>query len=683
MPFNNMKYMCGIPDINQDSRAPNSYLSNESPNIRYSDEHIPPDEEYTLMGQKPMLLVFLLLSAVSLGYAVFVQGGQFQDRLAYPVHYESLSSSPVSLILTGDPMAVMNTSILDLQEEIAEIAAIPDSDRTFENTILRFDRAMNRFEDQTALLGFLRDIDPDHPLSDKITRSLLIRDQFLNELYLNRDIAHILSLPVPPGAPEFRLKNTIRDDFAYALLDTGKKDMITRLGTELAGYEAQYQSRGSSGHAGSTSALVNTIADLRNQVVALLGYSSFAEYQVRESGIQTDLPGLKQILDSISAPLKEASHREAAHLLAVKQQSHPGATVVADYEVASLRTGSGSSGRDSGYSLRERYLPASSVIPAVHRIVSDVFNIAITEVTSISPGDPGLSLYQISDPRDGSRKAYFYLLTRPSENQTRTSGMTYYLRAGRCTGTCHLPAVSAVIVTVPSHMPDGEVLIGPESLETLFHEYGHMLRHSLSTSPYGRLSSMSREPVGYNEVISKFLERFASSPDVIERIYGPGADTGSVYFPDNPDQGTVDPLLYDLLLSDLDLTLHEGKEVSDFSTLFNERYGNYTGFQSTGGGAELLISPSFFVSGNAGVYWHYVIDDLLAAELFSRFSAGGVLNQSMGQAFRTEVLEPAGSDDPLLLYGRFLGLDNLSLPAFSPEHREYPGRNDLVKEEMN
>ncbi len=615
------------------------------------------------MGSRPLLLVFFLLAVISIGYLGFFQDERLEGRILLPAHSESRSPPLLSLSLTGDPASIVNASIMDLQEEIEEIAAIPNSDRTFENTILRFDRAMNRFEDQTAVLRFLQGINPDHPMSENLTRSLLLRDRYINDLYLNPDTAHALSVPDTPGAPESRLKAAILDDFAFALVDEEKKEMITRLGTELAGYEQQYLSQASAGMAGSNLALVSTITDLRNQVVSLLGYSSFAEYQVRQSGIRTSLPDLELVLDRIAAPLKEVSHREAAALLRIRQQDSPGATGIADYEVASLRIRAMPPGRDINHLSRDDSLPASSVIPAVHGIVSEVFDIAITEVQSVSPGFPGLSLYQISDPRTGSPKAFFYLLVHPSENQTRASGMTYYLRAGRCPGPCHLPAVSAVVVTIPSHMQDEEVLIGPESLEVIFHEYGHMLRHSLSICPYGRLSSGARDPVGYNEVISHFLERFASSPDVLERIYGPGKDEEQMVSPDHFDQGVIDPLLYDLLLSDLDLTLHAGKDIPDFSSLYNERYENFTGFQGTGGGADLLVSPSFFVSGNAGVYWHYVVDDLLAAELFSRLSEGGVLNQSMGQAFRREVLEPAGSDDPYVLYGRFLGQENLS-PLF-------------------
>ena len=607
----------------------------------------------------PVILLVLITGGLGSGAMSILPG--FSGCYLPPSYNSDLSQPPAIRFIPGDIQGQMNASIPDTLQGLDQIRDIPESERTPDNTLLRFEEIMTAFDDQTLLFTLVGDEYPDPVITAEARDAGYRRDAFLNEVYLRSDIAHILSASVPADEESNRLKARILDDFQMASLPHDVKDELTRLGIHISELTGQYLSNQRNGTASSNLDLICRITDTRQKMVTLLGFPSFAGYQINQSGIRINMTGLQASLDAISSPLIQQSHEEAQSLLAIKQVKEPDATQVYDYEIASLRMNCSSCLDRTDTDSSPVLYPVEPLVRETNTVISHIFGITITPVPDSRSGIPGMRLYRISDPDTRNVRAWFYLLVRPGEGATVSSGRTYYLRSGRVENGCRTPPVSAIVITVPSRNPDFSPLFSSDALETLFHEYGHMLRHSLSQTRFGTLSSGSREPTGYNEIPSDLLERFARDPEVQGSIYGnirdipvfPGDSKGETSKED--PGGLIDRRLYDILLAELDLSLHSGKISPDFIRLYNGWYENLTGFRGTSGGAGLILDPAFFVSGNAGVYWHYVLDDALAEQLFSRFQAEGVLNQSCGISFKKEVFEPAGSADPMVLMGNFLG----------------------------
>jgi Zn-dependent oligopeptidase len=605
------------------------------------------------------VMILLLLVICSFSFWALIDGSFISDILSPdPVDPIKLTYNP------GEIPSAINQSIAEATRDLDALATVPDSSRTFQNTGIRLDNILTTFDDQTLKYSLIGDIYSDLVVAQEARQASYLRDEFLNRVYLRKDLAHALKMVTPNPGINTTLKDRLVNDFNLSSLPDPVHEEITRLGQNLSEPVSAYIANQHGSNASMNLPLITPITSIRQQIVTLLGYQSFADYQITESGMSVNQTEMLDYLYQTSESFRQASHEEAAVLLREKQKNDSGAVVVYDYEIPLLRARISSQANTPNGTEISTFFPAEHVIERMNALMSEIFGISITPVSS-SHFIPGMLLFRITNDDSPDIRAWFYVWIQEEEGIHSISGRTYFLRAGHESNGSWIPPVSAMILSVPTGKNSSQTYLSPVDLQVLFHEYGHLLRHSLATARYGTLSSGTRDPGGYSELFSLFLEKFLWTPDVLDWMAG-SSGTGYILPSKLRDQviadhgeeagwGTGYIRMYPYFLSLLDLEIHEGNESTDFFSMYSQIYENSTGYSAASGVSSLLLNPAFFISDNAGTYWHYVLDDIYAEDLFSRFEKEGVMNQSTGITFRKELFEPAGSTNFPLLMQNFLG----------------------------
>ena len=63
------------------------------------------------------------------------------------------------------------------------------------------------------------------------------------------------------------------------------------------------------------------------------------------------------------------------------------------------------------------------------------------------------------------------------------------------------------------------------------------------------------------------------------------------------------------------------------------------------------------IGGYAAGYYSYLWANVLDSDAFEAFKENGIFDKKTADAFRTNVLEKGGSEDPMVLYKRFRGAE--------------------------
>jgi thimet oligopeptidase len=272
-------------------------------------------------------------------------------------------------------------------------------------------------------------------------------------------------------------------------------------------------------------------------------------------------------------------------------------------------------------------------------------------------------MYQISDA-DGTLAGYFSMDLFPREGKFGHAAMfdvvishehdykTEEYVAPYSSMVCNFPTPTK---KVPSLLSIGEV-------ETLFHEFGHLLHMTLTRA---RLESQAGANVAWDfvETPSQIMENWVWNKEVMSKL-SKHYETGK-----QMDEAMVDRIIKgktfqnayfytrQLIQGKLDLDLHTGKvkDVCEAYRKMNKKYFNLDLPQK-----ETLFPAGFghLVGYDAG-YYSYLWALVYACDAFESFKTKGnknvMTNTEVGMKWRREVLEKGSSEDEMKLVKNFLG----------------------------
>lgn len=417
-------------------------------------------------------------------------------------------------------------------------------------------------------------------------------------------------------------------------------------------------------------ALVWRILELRHEKSVILGHKHFADLTLLRRMAKTGASALDFIenLHSRILPAFHADFRQLAQYKAAKT-GRP-VELLEPWETAYWAERQRKENYDLDDEALRPYFPVDGVMAGMFEIASRLFGISIQqkETVDVDPTSkievwhPEASFYEIHDSENGAHLGSFYADWHPRESKRGGAWMNSLHTGGM--GEPHL----GLIVGNMSPPVDGKpALLTHGEVETIFHEFGHLLHGMLSNVPVKSLSG-TNVPWDFVELPSQIMENFCWDREALD-LFARHHETGET-IPEELFSRMIAARNYfsatgfmrQLSLAKLDLELHmhftnwQGRDLDEVD---REILASYHAPLKTQPPTMLRRFGHLFSSptGYAAGYYSYKWAEVLDADAFTRFQNEGVLNPVTGRAFRKHILSAGNSAPVDELYRRFMGRD--------------------------
>ena len=348
-----------------------------------------------------------------------------------------------------------------------------------------------------------------------------------------------------------------------------------------------------------------------------------------------------------------------------------------DAELASFRAQEGARGdmrpwdvlywserqRRAKYDLDEEvlapYFPDAQVLEGVFEIARRLYGVAVEPWPDAPVWHPDVRAYRMRD-ETGALLASFYTDLFPRASKQDGAWMH-----GVWSGVGGEPHTAFLCANLTPPSGASRALLRVREVETVFHEFGHLLHHCLSAVPV-RLLAGTNVATDFVELPSKIMENWFWEKDaqsLFARHHATGEPLPDPLFQKLRRARTYragNALMRQLGFAATDIALHASYDPAKDGDVVAYARKVFQPFSPAKLPDDYAMVASFLhlfsdPVGYAGGYYSYSWADVLDADAFRRFRAEGVFNGEVGRAFREAVLSTGNSDEPMALYQRFTG----------------------------
>lgn len=417
-------------------------------------------------------------------------------------------------------------------------------------------------------------------------------------------------------------------------------------------YQA-YTSLGNRNNENDNKEILKKILTLRVEKAQLMGYDTYAAYVLADNMAKTP-ENVLDFLHNLWGYSIQNAKKEAAELQQIMDKEGKGEKLEAwDWWYYAEKL------RQQKYNLNEDeikpYFSQADVQKGLFYVVNKLYGITLTPTDTVPVYNKDVKTYIVNDA-DGSFLGLFYCDYMPRVSKQSGAWMSNFREQKE--------GVRPLIYNVASFTkPAGDTpsLLTIDEAKTMFHEFGHALHGMLSQCKYQGVSGTAVAQ-DFVELPSQIMEHWTVEPEVL-KVYARHYKTGEV-IPDELvakienqalfNQGFMTTELLAAALLDMEfhnLTTTEGLDVVAFEKQLMDKLGLIP-----------QIAPRYratyfrhIMGGYDAGYYSYLWAERLDADAFEAFKEHGIFDPATAKAFRQNILEKGGSDDPMKLYETFRG----------------------------
>ena len=412
-------------------------------------------------------------------------------------------------------------------------------------------------------------------------------------------------------------------------------------------------------------ALIAKILALRAEKAALLGKTHFADL-VLERRMAKDGARALAFVEDFQRRAAPAFAREIAELEQFKAAKTGGkAGRLAPWEIGYWAEKL----RQEKYAFDEEvlrpYFPMDRVIAGMFDLAGRVFGLRITERPDVEVWHPDVKFYDMTDAR-GRALGSFYADWYPRESKRGGAWMNYLLTGGPTADGQRVPHLGLICGNLTPPAAGKPALLKHREVETIFHEFGHLLHHLLGEV---EIKSLNGTNVAWDfvELPSQIMENWCwerASLDLFARHHESGVPIPEDIFTKMvaaKNFRSACATMRQVAFAKMDLLLHmrtpklaDGADVEPAARAFVADC-----LIPTEPPAPTIVKrfPHIFGDpvGYAAGYYSYKWAEVLDADAFTRFRREGLFSAKVGAEFIAAVLSRGNSADPMELYRSFMG----------------------------
>ena len=405
------------------------------------------------------------------------------------------------------------------------------------------------------------------------------------------------------------------------------------------------------------------ILELRGEKAELVGYRDFADFVLADRMAKTGSRARAFLADLKD---KTAAHfaRENEELRAFRRQAQ-GTADLQPWDVGYWAEKLRQALYDFDEEELRPYFPLERVVEGMFEIGRRLFGVLITERTGVPVWDPRTKYYAICD-QDGALLGCFYADWYPRENKRGGAWMD-----GLITGVAKPdglePHLGAICGNLTPPLAARPALLTHREVETIFHEFGHLLHHCLSKV---EVRSLAGTNVAWDfvELPSQIMENWCwerEALDLFARHYETGARVPEELYRKMKRARTfrgANAQMRQLGFAFVDFALHVDYSPAtepDVVAYSRRIIQEFTPAPLPPEHAMIAAFTHLFADpvGYAAAYYSYKWSEVLDADAFTEFRAHGIFDRETGRRYRDLILSQGDGVDPAELYRAFMGRD--------------------------
>ena len=406
--------------------------------------------------------------------------------------------------------------------------------------------------------------------------------------------------------------------------------------------------------------ILQEIIRIRDEFSKLLGYESFAAYDLKTQMIKTS----ERAWDFENDLQKKALVAAEKDFNQLVSDLPEGVSLTKEGKLDSWNFGFVSTYfKKKYYSIDEQvfaeYFPMEKTISALIGIYEQFFSVTIEWVTVANMWHADVRLLQVKNKANGTLLGYIFLDMFPREKKYGHAAAFESVLGIKKEDGAILPSVVTLVCNFTKPTAEKPSLLRYSEVTTFFHEFGHAMHVMLGATKYYAVSGFNTE-TDFVELPSQMLENWMENKEILTMVsshYVTGESLPEDLIEKRIELIKIGQGLFiasQLTLGMVSLELfgpHHMEPLADVYKRFTELNNKHLAYDT-----DTHRYCSFgHLTGYGPKYYGYLWSLVLAEDVFEQIQKEGLLNPVAGKKYVDAILSHGGSKDANDMLRDYLG----------------------------